>query len=431
MLNEPSLARSASVVVLGLPDPHGARLGRVIEDRLGIPCAVMATLSSLDPTTWVVTTPTWVGRLLDSSIAPDHLAILWGDRPGEGHSARWVQQGVTILTGPMPRTVLDWLQSTALVPADPWTWEDPDDRPPTFTWEDEADAAPVIPSLPRAAPRSSPAAQGLSLAVYSSGGGVGKTTTAVYLATIASRRRLPTGIVELDENRSGLLTYWDRKAPHGGLDSVKPGDWSDPGRLAARLATMAIGVAPRLMALSIVGTSEGLQYHPEDAARDLGHLYAWARHQWAVTFYDLPATVRDEGVYHTLQAVDRVLFVLEPTEIMLESSLRYLRIIEGLGPVGHDMIRKMGLVVNKVPKSRQARLDPLLLAETLALPLWGQIPENTVRYMAGINQHKIGVTPDWEKLWAALALPVGDAALAVKASDPARRGGWLFRKKEA
>lgn len=409
------------VEIFGVPEPHATRLTRTVADRLALACAVVEAVEALDPASRIVTTAVWAPRLLEAGVPPAHLALLWGDRPLDARAQRWEQQGITILTGTMPRCVLEWLwvpEASAMV------WEE-DAGDSALRWEN----APIesrTPSL-ASAPRLSVPARGLSLATYSSGGGVGKTTTAVYLATMASRHRVDTGLVELDENRSGMLTYWEKTTRNGGLDSVKPGDWSDAQRLAATLGTMVVPVAPRLSALAIEGTSEGLQYHSDQAAADLHNLYTWAQHRWGLTIYDLPATIRDPGVYHTLQSVDRILFVIEPTAIMYESSLRYLNIIQSLGAVGQDIIEKTGLVVNKVPKSRQARLEPRVLADSLGLPLWGHIAEQTQRYMAGINHHRITITPEWEKLWSTLALPMGDNAPPPH-ETPRRRS--FFRRKE-
>ena len=405
-------------IIFGVAEPHATRLARAIEDHNAMTCTVTADLHGLGAQSWIITVPGSAVRLIDAGVDPQRLALLWGDKPLDATANRWEQQGITVLPGTMPGCVLDWLNTQA---GSALVWDD--ETPGELRW---AEDAPPSGTGVRGGHRPSSATRGMTLAVYSSGGGVGKTTTAVYLATIASRHRIDTGLIELDENRSGMLTYWDRTVRHGGLDSVKPGDWSDPQRLAATLSQMVVPVAPHLAALAIEGTPEGLQYHREQAESDLNHLYTWAQRRWGLTIYDLPATIRDYSVLHTLQTVDAILFVIEPTAIMYESSLRYLNIIQSLGSMGQDIIRKTGLVVNKIPKSRQARLDPAVLGDTLGLPLWGQISEQTQRYMAGINHHRITPTAEWDKLWTALPMNRD----ATPAADRPRRRLSLFHRKE-
>lgn len=420
-----TVSQTVRAVVFAVSEPHATRLAQAIEDRLAITCTVTADAQLLDTQSWIVTTPTWAGRLMDAGVPPQRLALLWGDRPLDATARRWEQQGMTVLTGAMPRCVLDWLNTHA---GSALVWEDDAGDEPAFRWDDDPESTPHQTPAIKPARRSGSPTRGLSLAVYSSGGGVGKTTTAVYLATIASRRHIETGLIELDENRSGVLTYWDRTTRNGGLDSVKPGDWSDPQRLATTLGQMVVPVGPRLSALAIEGTPEGLQYHRDQAELDLKNLYNWAKQRWGLTIYDLPATIRDYSVLHTLDAADAILFVIEPTAIMYESSLRYLNTIQTLGATGQDIIRKTGLIVNKVPKARQARLDPVVLADTLGLPLWGQIAEQTQRYMAGINHHRITPTAEWDKVWNALPLPVNERE--ALSDDTPRRRFPLFRRKE-
>lgn len=403
-----------SAAVIGLAEATGQRLADAITAKLGISCASMQdALPPIYSNLWVLTMPPWVDRIRPH-VAADHLAVLWGDRPPTSAAQAWQAEGITLVTGALPSAAIDWLASMHLASEPTLTWEEEpsENADAALTWEEPS--TPIVltrPTRPTALPGRPGSAQhptrGYHLAVYSSAGGVGKTTTAVYLATLASQRQIATGVVELDENSGGLLAYWDKDARMGGIDSVKPGHWSDAGQLAEALARIAVPVSPRLTALCMTGTAEGLQYHPEHHAEELGHLYAWAAQQWGLTIYDLAHTVRDWTAYDTLQIADRVLFVLEPTAHRLQSAMVYLNLLEHMGDEGRAMIAKMGLVVNKIEKSRAARIDPAVLAESLGLPLWGQITSRPEVYMAGVNHHKVALTPEWTALWEALALPIG------------------------
>jgi len=71
----------AMVTILGVPEPHATRLAQAIEERLGMRCTVTTDAQSLTTQEQIITTPGWAVRLVEAGMAPQRLAILWGDRP--------------------------------------------------------------------------------------------------------------------------------------------------------------------------------------------------------------------------------------------------------------------------------------------------------------------------------------------------------------
>ncbi len=444
---------TGTVTLVGLPEPHATRLSATLQDTLGVTCVVVETVDAILPESWILCTPDWVDGIVNHLFQPSEgalarMAVLWGNRPLDARTQRWTDQGLTVLTGALPQPVLEWAQaaiarlpdndlwawqeSPSVSNREAWTWGTPESEPGLMPVTGpgsrfSAGWSPLRDSHPAALPRMGERRQeGRMVALYSSGGGVGKTTTAVYLATLAAGRRHPATVLEMDEDRRGILTYWNQRPRGEGLDSIPAADWTDPGRLAERLATLAVTVTPRLMVVPMAGTVTGLQYPVDNGEAAIAHLLAWARQHGGWTFVDLPARLRDHTILSVLKIVDQVLWVVEPTELMLDSSRLYLDLLEQLGPDGVAVVRKVSLLVNKVEKARAARLDSRAFAEALGLPLLGSIASNPVKYLSGINQHRIDPTPEWDHVADRLGIPNAEA-------PGGRSRGWLRsrgRRKE-
>lgn len=419
-------ASPGTVFLVGLPASHATRLCATLHDALGVTGVVADATDRIPPDAWILCTPEWVDRIVHrpperSEEALRRVAVLWGNRPLNEATRRWTEQGLTVLTGALPQPVLAWAQALVRSSEEAFlTWDASPSASPdaALAWTPTEPDPGLIP-VPRMGDRR-PASR--IVAVYSSGGGVGKTTTAVYLATVAARRRHPAIVLELDEDRRGILTYWNQR-PREGLDSIPAADWTDPDRLAERLATLAVTVTPRLTVVPMAGTVTGLQYPVDQGAAAITHLLAWARRQGGWTLVDLPARLRDHTILHVLHGVDQVIWVVEPTEVMLESSRLYLDLLEQLGPEGAAVVRKVVLLANKVEKARAARLDPRAFAEALGLPLLGSVASNPVKYLSGINQHRVDPTAEWEHVADGLGMTPAEVA------GDRGRGWWRPRNR--
>ncbi len=430
---------TAAIVIA---DPYGARLVQALEqdsrcdDWTMLACHVDDTL----PKATVYITSSATVDVVHRYAGTSPVGVIVGNRPDPQRLATWQQAGIVLLTGSVPSCVSTWLGTIVAAQAgttEDWSWVDSDaGNLPTLG----ADSHDVGDRSVRARDQVFSTAaevgssrnnladgQGHSLAVYSSGGGEGKTTMAVYLATIAAQKRHHVGLVELDEEQRSILTYWNQQIRQGGLDSIPPHVWTDPSALAAMFEVIAVPVHARLRVLPMAGTLTGLQYGRDHASQAVSFLLDWAKAQWTWTFVDLPARLHDASVLSALKAVDHIVWVIEPTETRLDSSRGQLDLLEQLGADGQQIIRKIGLVVNKVEKHRAARLDPASLADSLGLPLWGTVPSDSVKYFSGINQHRVDPTPDWQRIAAALNImgPDADAKLADTAS--VRRPWWKRR----
>lgn len=421
--------RASAGVAIALPEPHASRLAAIVRQHTGADARAMTLEEAADRhAARIVITPEAVPAAL-TVWSPGAIAVVAGSRPV---AESWRTVGVAVLTGPLPQPVVDWVRRVETGWEDEgwewaddgwgWTEEEPDALPHSGARGRNASRVPAATSLGAAS------AHGQLVAVYSSGGGVGKTTTSVYLAAIAAERRHVVGVVELDEDRRGILTYWGRPARQGGLDSIKAYDWQSPDRLAEQLARIAVPVAPRVTVVPMIGTVSGLQYDVAQADQAVGFLTAWARRQFAWTFFDLPARVRDSTLIAVLKTVDRVVLVVEPTEIMLDSSRGYLDLLEQLGPDGAGIVPKMGLLVNKCEKHRAARLDPRAMAESLGVPLLGAVESNPAKYMSGINQHRIEPNSEWRSVATAVGIAGPDGVAAPVSSRP--RLGWWTRRRQ-
>ncbi len=398
-------------VVVCLPQPHAQRLASEITNTLHIPATAQTAFQPVDAATVYVIMPE--DAMQAQSLLPTvHIAVLSSadDTPAN-------YPGMTMLTGALPQNVLAWLQ----------TLEPQHDT--------EAPLAPDLEWKPSSAPLTiAPPTQGLalishqsSIAVYSSGGGVGKTTTAVYLAALAASKRINTGLVELDEDRRGILTYFN-KQPKSGLDMIAPSDWAQVERFNATMAQIAVKVDAHLSIVPMVGTTQGMQYMSGDKELHDGLplLYSWAEHQFDLTIYDLPARIRDHVVLSTLQQADHIILVLEPTEIMLDSTLGYLKLIESLKDVGSQIIQKMQILVNKTPKQRAIGLVPQQMADSLGLPLLGKIPLDPERYINAINHHQIKPDAPWATVFDSLHL-INESTAEQKAKGKSKL--WPFHRR--
>lgn len=404
-------------VAVCMPEPHAARLADVLRHRLGVTADACEDLNAAgDADIYLVTAADALRAL--ARVGPDRVAIMMGMQSA-GPEERALYRGAALLSGPLPGAVIDWLESRVASAQSPVSG-------PDIPWEDSSPPDPVT-AVPVPA---AGVGKAMSVAVYSSGGGVGKTTTAVHLAMAAAASRVVTGLVELDEDRRGILTHFDRK-PRSGLDDLSPTEWEDPQRFAAAMERVSVSVNARLTVVPMVGTLYGMQYQAApDSPDHLSQLFNWAERRFSLTVYDLPARVRDHVVLSTLTRATRVVIVVEPTEIMVDSTMSYLDLIRSIKGAGPEIVAKASLLCNKVPKHRQSALPPRQIADALDLPFLGEIPLDPDRYMGGINRHTIKLDDGWRAVFDGLGVVRTGASPDIRRPQARRRGvlGSLFRR---
>lgn len=396
---------SVEKVLICLTEPNARRLAAFIKQRFALEAqTVDVPRADMGNGLWVV-----AAEYAEAAIAvadSGKVAVLFGTRtPTADEQSRL--KGAALIVGALPGALLPWLEEhlTAVGPQEDAPWEET--------------------ASPKATDR------GQSIAVYSSGGGVGKTTTAVHLAVAATAVRLVTGLVELDEDRRGILTHFDRR-PKVGLDTLDPSEWEAPERFAQAMERVAVPVNPRLSVVPMVGTKYGMQYQSSVETEDhLPRLFDWTERRFALSIYDLPARVRDHVVLSALRRASRVVIVVEPTEIMVDSMMSYLELIQSIKGVGGQIIGNMRLLVNKVPRGRRVALPPKQVAEALGLPLLGEVPMEPERYMGGINRHQVALDANWREIFESLGIgQSGTTRVIPRLKRPEHGGlGKLFHRR--
>jgi len=245
-----------------------------------------------------------------------------------------------------------------------------------------------------------------SVALFSPGGGVGKTTTAVHLAKLAEQSRINVGLIETDEDKGGVLRYMGRPPAHEGLDSLEKTVWDDEDFFKESIERLVQKVG-RIQVVPMVSTFAGLAC----TVKNVSSLFHWADSQFALTLYDLPPRLRDVMTFSVLQEVDQVILVAEPTDVLMDALQKHMQLCQGVEQF-HNLPSKYRLLVNKVPEKNGLR--PEEMAEALGLPLLGAIPADIEHYDRIINHAKFEIPADspWRTVFSNLDLG-GDSVLAT------------------
>lgn len=334
--------------------------------------------------------------------------------------AQWVDKGVTLLTGPLPGNVVQWMRQCDA--AQPGAQEA--DPHHDLQWDDAGLSAAQVGASVSAraggpdAGRQLASASGRGhqpriVAFFSTAGGVGKTTTTSIMARLLLERGHRCAIVEADEEKAGILRLFGLTPATRGLDSIEEIIWPDPEALRQEVATIAIPLRGRLQGLVIyplVGTLEGLQVPDWEVFAGFLQMLS---HDYDYVLVDLPPRLRDAMTLATLTAADTVVLCYEPTEANLDAGLRHMANVEEMGRFSRDKYR---LVINKVDRTG---VPPAVMASTLKLPLLGAVPQDSETYHTLANTGKISIRPEspWRTIFGELAREWGDPVEAV-AGDP-------------
>lgn len=313
-----------------------------------------------------------------------HRALLVGSRdPHTPEYQEWARRGVAILAGDLPRPVDEWAAGLAAASEPVLGWA-PGETAPDLAWD------------PQASPRR--AGRGLILAVSSTAGGVGKTTTASILARLAAEAGQHVVLVEADEDKSGLLRLFGRDPADQGLDTIPRILWDDPDRLFPEVEARGVSLNLRPGSVTIypmVGQVEGLVLkRPEPWMALIEHLAQAAD----LVICDLPPRLRDALAYGPVRIADQTLLLYEPTEVNLDAYIKHVAMAKSdeldLDP------RRFRLVLNRwsnagLPPEKFERCVP-------DVPLIGVIPEDLEGHRKYVNTGSITLTGDspWRDLYA-------------------------------
>jgi len=365
-------------VILVIPDHNtGARLSDHLSVKYGVTVTVWRDIQGIEDAEAdaVIIYRKSVDSLSSLEQIKGKIALLYGNMP-----VPVSDKGVsyTKLTGNLPGCVYDFMES--LVGGQgisDLTWGEPSDL--------DLSLQPI-----RKAKRS--------VALFSPGGGVGKTTTVVHLAKLADQARINVGIIETDEDKGGVLRYLGKQPAQVGLDSLEETDWGNETLFKRRMGEIVQSVG-RIKVVPMIGTLNGLVCN----INNVSILHEWARSQFDLTIYDLPPRLRDVMTYSVLQEADEVILVAEPTDVLMDALQKHLKLCKEVQRF-NNLPNKYRLLINKVPE--REGLDPEEMAEALGLPLLGVIPADMEHYDKIINRAKFDIPPDssWRMVSANMGL---------------------------
>lgn len=237
-----------------------------------------------------------------------------------------------------------------------------------------------------------------SIALFSPGGGVGKTTTGVHLAKLAEQANVNVGLIETDEDKGGVLRYLGKPPALEGLDSLEKHIWDNEELFKENIERLVQKVG-RIQVVPMVSTFGGLSCN----VKNVSSLFRWAESRFSLTLYDLPPRLRDVMTFSVLQEVDQVILVAEPTEVLLDALQKHMLLCQEVEQF-RNLPSKYRLLVNKVPEKDGLR--PEEMADALGLPLLGAIPADIENYDRIINRAKFEIPVDspWRTVFANLDL---------------------------
>ena len=151
----------------------------------------------------------------------------------------------------------------------------------------------------------------LLIAFASQKGGVGKSAFTVLVASILHYQKgLKVGVVDCDSPQHSISRMRDRD-----IESVQESDF-----LKVVLYRQHEQIRKRSYPV--------IKSNPEKAIEDL---YRYIEEQDAVfdvVLFDLPGTLRSEGVVHTISAIDYIFIPLKADNVVMQSSLQFAEVVE-------------------------------------------------------------------------------------------------------
>ena len=151
----------------------------------------------------------------------------------------------------------------------------------------------------------------LLVAIASQKGGVGKSVFTVLLASVLHYRKgMRVAVVDCDSPQHSIALMRERD-----MESVMKNDGLKVNlyRQYERIRKPAYPV---------------IKSDPEKAVEDLRRYMDKKGETFDIVLFDLPGTLRSEGVVHTVAAMDYIFVPLKADNIVMQSSLQFAKVLE-------------------------------------------------------------------------------------------------------
>lgn len=151
----------------------------------------------------------------------------------------------------------------------------------------------------------------LLIAVASQKGGVGKSAFTVLVASILHYRKgYRVGVVDCDAPQHSIALMRERD-----VESVKKNDF---------LKVSLYRQHEQIQKLSY----PVIKSNPETAVEDLHRYMEEQDTDFDVVLFDLPGTLRSEGVIYTISSMDHIFVPLKADNIVMQSSFEFAEVLE-------------------------------------------------------------------------------------------------------
>lgn len=151
----------------------------------------------------------------------------------------------------------------------------------------------------------------LLIAVASQKGGVGKSAFTVLVASILHYRKgYRVGVVDCDTPQHSIALMRERD-----VESVKKNDF---------LKVSLYRQHEQIQKLSY----PVIKSNPETAVEDLHRYMEEQDTDFDVVLFDLPGTLRSEGVIYTISSMDHIFVPLKADNIVMQSSFEFAEVLE-------------------------------------------------------------------------------------------------------
>ena len=206
----------------------------------------------------------------------------------------------------------------------------------------------------------------LLVAIASQKGGVGKSVFTVLLASVLHYRKgLRVAVVDCDSPQHSIVLMRERD-----MEGVMKNDDLKVNlyRQYERIRKPAYPV---------------IKSDPEKAVEDLRRYMDEKGETFDIVLFDLPGTLRSEGVVHTVSAMDYIFVPLKADNIVMQSSLQFAKVLEEeLIAKGNCNLKGIRLFWNMV--DRRGRKDLYdawnRVIHRMGLQLLSSHIPNTLRY---------------------------------------------------